>query len=65
MQDFKKLQVWQKSHTLTLEVYAKTASFPAAEIFGLTSQIRRASVSFAPFLRRSLASASEVEYFST
>jgi four helix bundle protein len=44
MQDFKKLQVWQKSHTLTLEVYAKPASFPAAEILGLTSQIRRGGV---------------------
>lgn len=80
MQDFKNLQVWQKSHTLVIDVYAKTANFPPAEIFGLTSQIRRASVSiaaniaegsstgsdreFAQFLRRSLASASEVEYFS-
>jgi four helix bundle protein len=80
MQDFKKLKVWQKAHHLVLDVYAKTANFPRDEIFGLTSQIRRAAVSvaaniaegssrngdreFAQFLRLARASVSEVEYFS-
>jgi four helix bundle protein len=45
MQDFKKLKVWDKSHLLALAIYKKTASFPKDEIYGLTSQIRRASVS--------------------
>jgi four helix bundle protein len=37
--------VWQKSHHLTLEIYKITAGFPRSELYGLTSQIRRASVS--------------------
>lgn len=43
MRDFRELKVWAKSHELTLKVYAATASFPKEELFGLTSQIRRAS----------------------
>ena len=45
MQDFRNLIVWQKSHQLTLEIYAITKSFPGHEQFGLTSQLRRASAS--------------------
>lgn len=45
MKDFRKLQVWQKSHQLTLELYALTRSFPHDELYGLTAQIRRASSS--------------------
>ena len=45
MQNFKKLIVWQKGHAMTLEVYKLTAKFPKDEIYGLTSQIRRASAS--------------------
>ncbi|OGY55317.1 MAG: four helix bundle protein [Candidatus Buchananbacteria bacterium RIFCSPLOWO2_01_FULL_46_12] len=44
---FKDLQVWQKSHQLTLEIYHTTKNFPAEEKFGLTSQIRRAAISVA------------------
>jgi four helix bundle protein len=43
--DFKKLAVWEKSHELTLCIYRETSSFPKSELFGLTSQIRRASAS--------------------
>jgi len=80
MQDFKNLQVWQKSHALVLEVYAKTANFPPSELYGLVSQIRRAAVSipsniaegssrggdkeFAQFLRIASGSTSELEYLS-
>lgn len=42
MKDFKQLIVWQKSHRLTLAVYRATASLPKEEIYGLTSQTRRA-----------------------
>jgi four helix bundle protein len=42
---FDDLIVWQKSHLLTLRVYRITASFPKSEIYGLVSQMRRASVS--------------------
>lgn len=45
MQDFRKLKVWQKAHELTLEVYRVTARFPREELFGLTSQLRRACAS--------------------
>lgn len=42
---FEDLIVWQKAHELTLDVYRVTRSFPKEEMFGLTSQIRRAAVS--------------------
>jgi len=42
---FQDLVVWQKSHKLVLEIYKMTCSFPKEELFGLTSQIRRAAVS--------------------
>jgi four helix bundle protein len=45
MKDFQTLKVWQKAHILTLEIYQKTRFFPKEEIYGLTSQIRRASSS--------------------
>ena len=45
MRDFRKLQVWEKAHQLTLAVYKATATFPQTELYGLTNQIRRASTS--------------------
>jgi four helix bundle protein len=42
---FRELKVWQRSMTLVEEIYQVTSSFPRHEQFGLTSQIRRASVS--------------------
>jgi len=45
MKDFRQLQVWQKAHSIVLEIYHVTADFPRDERFGLISQIRRASVS--------------------
>ena len=78
MRDFRQIKVWAKAHKLTLEVYKATASFPRAEIYGLTSQIRRSSVSIpaniaegfgrggntelARFLQIGMGSASELEY---
>jgi four helix bundle protein len=44
---FQDLIVWQKSHALTLRVYTLTRRFPKEEVFGLTSQMRRAAVSVA------------------
>lgn len=77
MRDFRELKVWQKAHALTLGVYKVTASFPKDEMYGLTSQMRRAAVSieaniaegccrgsaadFARFLEIGMGSASEVE----
>ncbi|MEW6115739.1 MAG: four helix bundle protein [Nitrospirota bacterium] len=78
MRDFKELKVWQKSHQLTLAVYKATVTFPREEMYGLTSQIRRASgsisaniaegcgrsseIEFARFLQIAFGSASELEY---
>ena len=78
MQDFRHLKVWEKAHALTLDVYNASKSFPRDEMYGLTSQIRRASTSiaaniaegscrkgdaeFARFLQMAAGSASEVEY---
>jgi len=78
MKDFRDLQVWAKSHALTLTVYRATSSFPKEELYGLTSQMRRSSASipaniaegcgrrgngeFHRFLQISTGSASELEY---
>lgn len=78
MQDFRQLAVWQKSHRFTLEIYRITALFPQHELYGLTSQMRRAAVSvpsnlaegcgrggdreFAQFLQIAMGSGSELEY---
>jgi four helix bundle protein len=78
MRDFKKIQVWEKAHQLTLRLYKATSSFPKEEVYGLTSQIRRASASIpaniaegcgrdsqaelARFVHIAGGSASELEY---
>lgn len=78
MKDFRQLKVWEKSHQLALAVYKETKKFPKEELYGLTSQIRRASMSiptniaegcgrntdaeFARFLQIAMGSASETEY---
>lgn len=43
--NFKNLKVWQKSVDLAVKVYHTTKEFPSEEKFGMTSQMRRASVS--------------------
>ncbi len=42
---YKELIVWKKSYQLTLDVYKATQGFPKEELFGFTSQIRRATAS--------------------
>lgn len=42
---FKDLIVWQKSRDLAIAVYKLTEQFPKSELYGLTSQIRRAAIS--------------------
>jgi len=46
-QSFRDLSVWQRSIQMTVSIYRFTGAFPREELFGLTSQIRRASVSVA------------------
>lgn len=42
---FENLLVWQKSRVLTKEIYEITSTFPKEELFGMTSQMRRCSIS--------------------
>ena len=78
MQRFSELKVWRRSHTLVLELYRRTESFPREERYGLTAQLRRAGVSvpsniaegskrrgnqdYARFLNIAEASLAETEY---
>jgi len=74
---YRNLLVWQKSMKFVQEVYAASGTFPREEMYGLTSQVRRAAVSipsniaeghgrrsqreFSQFLRISRGSVMEVE----
>jgi four helix bundle protein len=78
LRDFHSLKVWEKAHELALAVYEASAGFPSHEIYGLTSQVRRAAVSIAAniaegcgrnseadlarFLQIAMGSASETQY---
>jgi four helix bundle protein len=62
-QSFKDLVVWQKAIDLTVDVYKLTARFPEAERFGLTNQMRRASVSIASNISEGYGRATKGEYF--
>lgn len=78
MRDFKELKVWEKAHKLAVAIYKATLTFPKTEVYGLTSQMRRACVSipaniaegcgrrgeveFARFLQIAMGSSSELEY---
>jgi|SRR5271165_1873006 len=78
MQSFRNLRVWEKSHRLTLDIYASSRAFPREEMYGLVSQMRRASASIgmniaegccrkgdaemSRFLQIAAGSASELEY---
>ena len=77
IRSYKDLIVWQKAIVLVEDCFATTANFPKGELYGLTSQMRRASVSipsniaegfgrdqtgyFIQFLRVSMGSARELE----
>lgn len=80
MRDYKKFKVWELGHDITMDMYKLTRNFPQEELYGLTSQMRRASYSipsniaegcgresdaeFKRFLTISQGSASELEYFT-
>jgi four helix bundle protein len=45
LKDFKDLRVWSKAHSMTIGIYKATRDFPREELFGITSQMRRAASS--------------------
>ena len=79
MSKYKDLEVWKKALTLVKEIYKITKLFPKEELFSLTSQLRRATISipaniaegagrgsdkdFSRFLRIALGSLFEVETY--
>jgi four helix bundle protein len=79
MRDYTKIRAWSAADDLTVEVYEQTRDFPKEEIYGLTSQLRRASYSvpsniaegsarhttkdYLHFLYISRASLAETQYF--
>jgi four helix bundle protein len=78
MKNFRDLKVWEKAHEVALACYAVTRGFPKEEMFGVTSQIRRAGASVPAniaegcgrrgnaelhrFLQMAMGSANELEY---
>jgi four helix bundle protein len=61
-QSFKDLVAWQKSIELTVSVYQLTSKFPESERFGLTNQMRRASVSVASNIAEGYGRVTKGEY---
>lgn len=61
-QSFKDLTVWQKAIALTLAIYKLTESFPQAERYGLTDQLRRAAVSVASNIAEGYGRSTRGEY---
>ncbi len=62
MRDHTKLRAFQLADQVALAIYKQTRSFPREEIFGLTSQLRRAAVSIASNIVEGAARSSEAEY---
>jgi len=62
MKDFRELVVWQKAHELTLAIYRVTAGFPRDEMYGLTSQTRRACSSIAANLAEGCGCSGDAEF---
>lgn len=54
IRSFEDLDVWQKGKVLTLKIYEIASHFPKDEIYGMTSQVKRAALSYLPILRKDL-----------
>ena len=79
MRDFRKIEAWQLADDLAVAVYEATKGFPKEEVYGITSQIRRAATSvaanivegaaresvkdYAHFLQIARGSLAETQYF--
>ena len=63
MSTFRNLQIWQKFMALVTKLYKSTQQFPKEEIFGLTSQLRRCSVSIPSNIAEGFGRKSNVEFY--
>ena len=61
---YKKLKVWEKAYKLAIEIYKVSKAFPKEELYGLTSQIRRAGFSVPLNIVEGHASSSKKEFLS-
>jgi four helix bundle protein len=61
-ESFKDLVVWHRAVELSLAIYKLTMAFPTSEQFGLTSQLRRASVSIASNIAEGYGKSTKGEY---
>lgn len=61
---YKKLKVWEKAHYLAMEIYKTTKRFPREELYGITSQLRRAVFSVPINIVEGHASNSKREFLS-
>lgn len=62
MRNFKELKIWQKGFDIAVDAYKLTSSFPAAEKFGISSQITRAAVSIPSNIAEGSSRKSEKDY---
>jgi len=62
MSNFRNLLVWQKSMVLVTKIYTETNNFPKEEVFGLTSQIRRSTISIPSNIAEGLGRESSKEF---
>ncbi|HTY35816.1 MAG TPA: four helix bundle protein [Bacteroidota bacterium] len=62
MKDFRQLKVWVRAHSLTLQIYRVTRTFPKEELYGLTSQMRRASSSIAANIAEGCGRKSDADF---
>ena len=61
MEDFKDFKVWTKAHELTIVLYETTNTFPKQEIYGLSSQMRRAAASIGANIAEGCGRGSDAE----
>ncbi|MDD4295020.1 MAG: four helix bundle protein [Candidatus Omnitrophica bacterium] len=62
IKSFKDLNIWERGVKIVEDIYAITKSFPKEEIYGLTSQMRRAAISIPSNIAEGFSSAYNKEY---
>ncbi len=62
MHNFKKLEIWKRAVALVTEVYQLTQAYPQHEVFGLTSQTRRAATSIPLNISEGSAKSSDKDF---